>query len=75
MKSVYILILFLLANSLPAFAARPLSTDDATTVDKSHFELECGFEYQDKTDDEYNWTTTLKYGLSENLDIGPEIPY
>lgn len=58
-----------------AFAARPLSTDDAGSVEKAHWELESGFEYADKADDEYTWTTTIKYGILETWDLGIEVPY
>ena len=74
-RSILGLILFLFVSYSPVFAARPLSTDDAGTVDKQHFEVECGFEYVNTADNEYNWSTVLKCGLSENWDIGVEIPY
>lgn len=69
------LVLFLVIFPTQVFAARPLSTDDAGTVQRQHMEVECGFEYADKQDDEYSWSTTLKYGLGEKWDIGAEIPY
>jgi len=75
MKIFVGLAVFLLSFSSSAFAARPLSTDDAGTIEKGHIEFEGGFEYVNNVDNEYNWSTTLKYGLRENWDFGVEIPY
>ena len=75
MKANWGLVLLLLVAPISAFAARPLSTDDASTVDKGCMEVEAGFEYADDEDNEYNLSTALKYGLAERLDIGVEIPY
>lgn len=75
MRTFIGLVLFLAVSPSFALAARPLSTDDAGTVERQHLEIECGFEYVNQTDSEYNWTTTLKYGLSERWDMGVEIPY
>ena len=75
MKRLASLTLFLLAFCSPALAARPLSTDDAGTVEKGHLEVESGFEYADKSDDEYNWAASFKCGLGERWDMGMEIPY
>lgn len=75
MKSFINSVLFLVIFPSLALAARPLSTDDAGTVEKGHLEVESGFEYANKTDKEYNWSTALKCGLSESWDVGVEIPY
>lgn len=75
MKSILSFILVLLVFPAAVFAARPLSTDDAGTVEKGHLEVESGFEYADDTDDEYNLAVCLKYGLGERWDLGVEIPY
>lgn len=74
-KSVLILILCLMLFPSIVFAARPLSTGDAGTVGRMHFEIESGFEYADATDNEFTWATALTYGLLEKLDIAIEIPY
>ncbi|MBP7527901.1 MAG: transporter [Syntrophorhabdaceae bacterium] len=67
-----------------AFAARPLITDDAGTVGKGTFQVELGFEMSDhRTDndgvvtkeDTSSGTTTLSYGLLENLDVLLGMPY
>jgi hypothetical protein len=57
--------------STGAFAARPLSTDDVGTVEKSKFQLETGFDLtrQDNHDREYSPSLTLTYGLFEKMDV------
>jgi hypothetical protein len=54
------------------FAGRPLSTDDAWTLEKGQFQLETGFDFtrQDNHDREISPSLTLSYGLLENMDIG-----
>jgi hypothetical protein len=54
------------------FAGRPLSTDDAWTVEKGQFQLETGFDFtrQGNHDREISPSLTLSYGLLENIDIG-----
>ena len=58
--------------STVAFAARPLTTDDAGTVEKGKFQLETGFDFtrQDNHDKEFTPSVTLTYGLFERMDIG-----
>lgn len=53
-------------------AARPLSTDDAWTVEKGKFQLETGFDFtrQDNHDKEFSPSITLSYGLLEQMDLG-----
>lgn len=58
-----------------AFAARPLSTDDAACVEKGHFEMEYGTEYVNQLDKEINLSLVIKRGLLNDLDLGVEIPY
>jgi len=55
-----------------AFASRPLSTDDAWTVEKGQFQLETGFDLsrQDNHDRGVSPSLMLSYGLLENMDIG-----
>ncbi len=55
-----------------SFAGRPLSTDDAYTVEKGRFQLEAGvdFVHQDNHDKEFNPSVTLTYGLFERMDMG-----
>jgi len=65
-------LLFLTLTSTSVFAARPLTTDDAWTVEKGKFQLEMGFDAsrQDNHDKELNPSMTLSYGLSEKIDVG-----
>ena len=58
--------------STAAFAARPLTTDDAYTVKEGEFQVEAGFDFtrQDNHDKEYFPSLTLTYGLFERMDIG-----
>jgi hypothetical protein len=55
-----------------AFAARPLTTDDAGTVEKGKFQVETGFDFarQDNHDKEFTPSATLTYGLFERMDLG-----
>ena len=59
-------------SSMTADAARPLTTDDAWTVEKGEFQLEAGFEAlrHDNHDREYSPSLTLTYGLLERMDLG-----
>jgi cobalt/nickel transport protein len=70
-KALFLMILFFSLSS-PAFALRPLTTDDAYTVEKGTFQLEAGFDAtrQDNHDREYNPSLTLAYGLLEQVDLG-----
>ena len=53
-------------------AARPLTTDDAWTVEKGQFQFESGFDAarQDNHDRELGPSLTVTYGLLESMDIG-----
>jgi hypothetical protein len=68
--SVPFLVLFFHVTYL--FAARPLTTDDAWTIEKGQFQLELGFDAarQDTHDKELSPSMTLSYGLLERLDLG-----
>jgi len=69
---IVILIFCVVLFSGNAFAARPLTTDDAGTVEKGKFQVETGFDFnrQDNYDKEYFPSLTLTYGLFERMDIG-----
>jgi cobalt/nickel transport protein len=58
--------------SITTYAARPLSTDDAWTVEKGEFQFEAGFDAirQDNHDREYSPSLTLIYGLLGRMDFG-----
>jgi hypothetical protein len=68
--SVASLVLFFHVPHL--FAARPLTTDDAWTVERGQFQLELGFDAtrQDNHDRELGPSLTLSYGLSDRMDLG-----
>jgi len=76
MRKVFFAVISILAISflcLPqGHAGRPLTTDDAWTVEKGKFQLETGFEAarQDNRDWEYAPSLALSYGLSERADLG-----
>ena len=55
-----------------ALAGRPLSTDDAWTVEKGKFQLETGLDVtrQGSHDKEYSPSLTLTYGLLDRMDLG-----
>jgi cobalt/nickel transport protein len=63
---------FLSLTSTMIYAARPLTTDDAWTVERGTFQLEFGFDAsrQDNHDRELNPSLTLTYGLLDNIDLG-----
>ncbi len=71
----FLLIAFVIIMPSLSHAARPLSTDDAGTVEKGHIEIESGFEYVKQTNKENNLSLALKYGLIKNFHLGVEIPY
>jgi len=72
---IFLISAFAIINPLIAFAARPLSTSDAGTVDEKHLEIESGFEYVKQRDEEYNLSFVLTYGIAQNLDLAAEVPY
>lgn len=77
MKKVlwFLAVFFVLGSACEAFAARPLSTDDAGTIDKGDFEYEFGFEMAKDEGREYTFSNVLKHGLLDNVDVGCEAPF
>lgn len=70
---LFILLSFsLVLSSNTILYARPLSTDDAWTVEKGELQVEVGFDgaRQDNHDREYSPSVTLSYGLLERMDLG-----
>ncbi len=57
--------------STGAFAAMPLTTDDAYTVERGEFQVETGVDLtrQDNHDREVGPSVTLSYGLLERMDV------
>ena len=75
---IYVCITFLFTFCChTAYAKRPFSTEDATVADKGAIELETGFEYtrQNNSDNNYNITVVPCYGLTDNIQLGIEIPF
>jgi cobalt/nickel transport protein len=71
-KVLFLIFLTFFLFSTSVFAARPLTTDDAYTVEKGKFQLETGFDFarQDNHDREFSPSMTLTYGLFERMDMG-----
>ena len=69
------LVVCLVAFPVLAFAARPLSTDDAGTVEKGSVEIEYGVEYVKGSDHETAMSLVLTTGVLSCLDFGVEVPY
>ncbi len=71
------IVLALLFFTSSAFAARPLTTDDAGTVEKGKFQVETGVDIirQDNHDKEFDPSVTLTYGLFERMDMGAGSSY
>src|SRR4030042_4139791 len=74
---IVILIFCLFLFSRVVFAARPLPTDDAGTVEKGKFQVETGFDFtrQDNHDKKFTPSMTLTYGLFERMDLGVGTAY
>lgn len=70
-------ILALFASSLPIYACRPLVVDDCPVTEKSIVSIETGISSVrgSSIDGNANETTSLKYGIFNNADIGIDIPY
>ena len=69
---LFLFVLVTIFSSGLAFAARPLTTDDASTVAEGKFQLETGLDLvgQDSHDETLlSPSVTLTYGLLENLDL------
>ena len=54
------------------YAARPLTTDDAWTVERGKFQVETGFDFlrEDNHDRGFNPSLILTYGVLERMDFG-----
>jgi len=75
MKGFISLIVCMMIFPSLSFAARPLSTNDAGTVEKGTFEIEYGIEYVNGFDNETTMSLVITRGLLSNLDLGVEVPY
>ena len=72
-----VLLVFLFSASPQVKAARPLTTDDAGTVELGVFETEFGYEIPQNKDNaqSQSLSISLKHGLSQRLDFGISFPY
>jgi len=72
MKPNVKLTVILVLLALPAFAARPLDTDDAGTVEKGKYETEVSFDYCQYRPDGvcHSPGFGLKHGLTDLFDLG-----
>lgn len=65
--------------AFPAWAVRPLETEDAETVDQGRFEIEEGIIVDQPRGESAATSTSMgtsvKYGILPNLDVGVEVPY
>jgi len=87
LKKIFLLIFLFFSFSQAAFCGRPLSTDDAGTVEKRHWEIEFGIsglkEVERGEEEEYTkevirqtgFELVVTYGLRDNWDMGFSIPY
>lgn len=55
---------------LRAEAARPLTTDDAGTVEAGKFEMEAGYGHEDFGESNRGLSWGLKHGITEKMDLG-----
>jgi len=58
-----------------SFAARPLTTDDAGTVEKGVYEIEYAIDYSNGFDNETAMSLLIKRGIFDNLDLGVQTSY
>jgi hypothetical protein len=71
-RTVIYLALSIVLTAAPIYAARPLATDDAGTVERGKFETELSFDYCQYRPDGTGQAPgmAIKHGLTERLDIG-----
>ena len=75
MKRLLSLVVCLIIFPSLVFAARPLSTNDAGTVEKGSAEVEYGVEYVNGFDNEVGMSLAVTAGFLPCLDFGVEVPY
>lgn len=77
LKKTFLIMTILFASFGKAFAAYPLATDDAGTVNQNSFELEAGYDNSKDHDNLANQATafSFKHGVTERLDVGITVPY
>lgn len=73
MKKMLLFLAFIIAAAgAPLYAARPLSTDDAGTVEKGRFETEISFNHCQSRPEGTGKSPaiSIKHGLTDRMDIG-----
>ncbi len=75
MKRVTGVLIGMIVFPLSVFAARPLATNDAGTVERGALEIEYGIEYVNAFDHETAMSLAFTSGILDTVDIGIEIPY
>jgi len=77
MKNPILSLFIIFFISSLAHSARPLSVDDAGTVNRGVFETEVGIGYeQDKEENgKLELSLTIKQGLTERMDLGVSLPH
>lgn len=72
MKDLILSLFFMFCIPSLVYSARPLSVDDAGTVDLGICETEVGIGYEQdrKENGEFELSLTIKHGLTERMDIG-----
>jgi hypothetical protein len=80
LKRLFLSAIVLLVTAGSAFAAHPLITDDTGTQGKGNFQLELNseFAHEDEdgaTEDAFEFTSVLSYGIVDTVDIVLGIPY
>jgi len=77
MRIMVISISFIFSIASLVSAGRPLSVDDAGTVDLGIYELEIGIGYIEDRDEngETELSLSIKHGLTERMDLGVSLPY
>jgi len=72
--------LLVFLSAFPAFAAHPLITDDAGTQGEGKFQMEVNGDYSHGndgwvTEDSFEISTIISYGVLDNLDLVVGVPY
>jgi len=72
-----LIVAFLFCMQKAAYAARPLSSEDAGVCGKGNFQLDAGFDYakEGNKDKSYTFLLAGAYGISQRSDLSVELPY
>ncbi|MGB9677488.1 MAG: transporter [Candidatus Ratteibacteria bacterium] len=72
---IYAFVISFFFLSTFVYAGRPLTTDDAETVEKGKFELEIGYDFIKNDKNSQELGISLKSGLTEFMDFGISAPF